>query len=227
MAKVTQRIRLHTWHLTIQTSDFRIPHSRKRGQAMVELAVFGSLFILVLASLIRFGLSVTYSQELKQEAFRKALKETVGNVSASYTVVEDRMVPSASPGPFALSPRTRVAGSGSVLWDFDLFGSGSPSSPIVIEINNVRLPTFSSDDFDPNDPFSGLQPEVNKEVFVEGELERAENSAESPSGIATVNKLTQTEIITSKIKTVSGTQEIASGPLVRSTTTTTVTPFGD
>ena len=43
------------------------------GQALVELAIFGSLGLMALTFLIQMGLRLNYQQELQQQTFRRAL----------------------------------------------------------------------------------------------------------------------------------------------------------
>ena len=191
---------------------------------MVELAVFGSLFLVVLAALIRFGLATTYRQQLQQDAFRRALAAARGanaggfsNVRAGSVLIADRMVPSPAAGPFTLSPRSRVAASAQVLWGSDLFGGASPSPSAIAVNGDVR--NFTATDFQ-NGQNRGLQPDVTKDVAVNATLTRREN----PSGITTVNDTTQTETITSTIKTGAGDAPVVS-TLTRKRTIRIDTPF--
>ena len=45
----------------------------KKGQAILELAIFGAILIMLLGALINYGLRYNYQQLAMQRAFRKAL----------------------------------------------------------------------------------------------------------------------------------------------------------
>lgn len=176
---------------------------------MVELAVFGSLLLVVLGGLIRFGLAATYSQQLEQDSFRKALATPSGSVS--YTLVEDRLVPGAGGGAFPLSSRSRVVGTAQVLWDVDLFTEGDDTSAMM-EINGRIV----------GDVTEGLTADSAQEVVVEGRLIRDEDA----EGITTTDTLSQTHTITSTVGTGGGNIPVVS-ELTRSRTITTTTPFDE
>ncbi len=94
---------------------------------MVELAVFGGLFLVVFSAMIRIGLSFLYTQALQQQSFRDALGVAkVANNRAQVTLIQDRLFPEANP-PFFASTRSRMNSSGSVFWsnDSSQFGGGS------------------------------------------------------------------------------------------------------
>ncbi|MFC1704681.1 hypothetical protein ACFL1E_07905 [Candidatus Omnitrophota bacterium] len=63
---------------------------RSSGQAAAELAVLGSLILVVFSSIISFGQQLEAQQVIKQEAFRKALQKSFQrNAGVSYTVKKD------------------------------------------------------------------------------------------------------------------------------------------
>ena len=114
------------------------------GQAMIELAVFGSALMVVLAILVRLGMTFQFRQTLQQEAFRKALalsqvgqdddEKTLAVDQAVYTIVEDRRIPDPSVAPVQ-SSRSPVVAQNQVLWGTDLFFRGAEGFPFVFEIN--------------------------------------------------------------------------------------------
>lgn len=89
-------------------SKLKTPNSKLAGQALLELAIFGSLVIMLLGVLVSYGLRFGFQQEAQQEAFREAYKgarawgecpedETCDKPSAvSYTVIKDRHIPNPS-----------------------------------------------------------------------------------------------------------------------------------
>jgi len=68
---------------------------RVKGQAILELAIFGSIVIMLLGVLLNYGLRYGYQQQMMQYAFRKALASAVGNSPnpTSHLVARDRHIP--------------------------------------------------------------------------------------------------------------------------------------
>ncbi len=108
------------------------------GQGLAELAVFGSLVIMLLGVMISYGLNYNYNQQAQMAAFRKALQMAGTPVepnsdgckkngvydprgpdcqkrrSGSYSLVQDRHIP--SPGTmFGVGAMTPISASGNVL----------------------------------------------------------------------------------------------------------------
>ena len=93
----------------------------KKAQALVELAVFASIFLMVLSLLVRYGLSYNYSQHTQMSAFRRALgwtcdKELQG---VSLTLTEARRMPTTQ-GPFGISSRQSFSAASAATWSSNL-----------------------------------------------------------------------------------------------------------
>ena len=105
-----------------------------RGQAMAELAIFGSIMLVVLAGVVRMGLQYFYQQQATQEAFRQALyyandvngkevnklpdgSKIRNNIlgSGQVTVIHERYIPDPS-RPFAVGGRVPFVGGASIQW---------------------------------------------------------------------------------------------------------------
>lgn len=89
-------------------SACRMPHSaRERGQALLELAVFGSLMIFALGALVKFGLNADFSQQAAMASFRQALNSATEApldgkpTSVSHLHMSDRHIPNPA-NPFAI-----------------------------------------------------------------------------------------------------------------------------
>jgi len=73
--------------------------SQRNGQAILELAIFGSLIIVLFGILIHYGLRYKNQQQLNQITFRNALKTTEGSAAADYPIsvttvnIHDRHIP--------------------------------------------------------------------------------------------------------------------------------------
>ncbi|MBI2495483.1 MAG: hypothetical protein HYY59_02095 [Candidatus Omnitrophica bacterium] len=99
-----------------QSAEPRAPRALSRGQALVELAVFGSVLLLLLGVLLNYGLNAEYNQQAMMEAFRRALSLAPGPGKSSVTVIRDRYIPNPS-NPFALGSVYPVAVSARVTKD--------------------------------------------------------------------------------------------------------------
>ncbi len=101
----------------------RCPIKSRHGQALAELAVFGSIMLIVVAALVRNGLQNLYTQQTMQEGFRRSLlhaHERLASGQGSAQVVQDRYIPDPS-RPFALGTAQTFLGTGGVTWSTELF----------------------------------------------------------------------------------------------------------
>ncbi len=83
---------------------------------MVEVAVFGTIFIMIIGAMISYGLRFDYNQRAQQQAFRRALKiasdrDTGGG---TYMLVEDRYIPDPT-NPFGIGASTLVVASAEIV----------------------------------------------------------------------------------------------------------------
>lgn len=91
----------------------------KKAQALLELAVFGSIIIMLIGILINYGLRYNLQVKSMQDAYRKALKyasEAVNGESpssVSYVSIEDIHIPDPS-NPFAIGAIIPISASASV-----------------------------------------------------------------------------------------------------------------
>jgi hypothetical protein len=89
---------------------------RIKGQSTTELAVLGSLILMVFSFLINYSEKLNKQQSYIQQAFRAALKEARNaNSFASYTKVAYRRLPNVSV-PMELGQLQTFSGSANVLW---------------------------------------------------------------------------------------------------------------
>lgn len=91
----------------------------RSGQALLELAVFGSILIMLLGILVNYGLRYNNQVRAMQTAFRQGLKYAAESVkddtpgSVSYLFLEDKHIPSPS-DPFGIGSVIPVSASASV-----------------------------------------------------------------------------------------------------------------
>jgi hypothetical protein len=94
------------------------------GQALLELSIFGALFLVFLGVLISSGLQYNYQQQVMQRTFRKALyysnlEQQKERGSITYVSIEDRH----SPDPldtFAVGSVGQYSSSASVTRDYEM-----------------------------------------------------------------------------------------------------------
>ena len=89
---------------------------RVKGQAILELAIFGSILILLLGVLLNYGLKYSYQQQMMQYAFRRALLSAGGNSPDPTTqmVLRDRHI-SSSTDVFSVGSVTPFGASAAIV----------------------------------------------------------------------------------------------------------------
>lgn len=102
----------------------------KTGQALTELAIFGSILIFLSATLISWGMGQNYTQRLEMDAFRRAYQlntqagDSQWGQESSYVLVED--LPRPDPGnKFGFIERSPQAASAKVTQSLEMFGGGT------------------------------------------------------------------------------------------------------
>jgi len=89
---------------------------RSRGQAAVELAILGSLILLAVSTLLIYGQRLELQQQLKMEAFRKALQKAYQrNSSVTYTLKKDSRFFNLMAG-FGQGQASTLGASASAMW---------------------------------------------------------------------------------------------------------------
>lgn len=95
------------------------------GQALLELALFGSMLLMLLGVMVSYGLRYNYQQKTMMEAFRKTLNESAvyeRGGQASVTVISDEHIPNPS-NPFAIGSVSPFISSASVTRSYKLHES--------------------------------------------------------------------------------------------------------
>ncbi len=139
----------------------RLRPSAGSGQALVELAIFASIFLMIMGTLLSYGLRFVFQQQAEQEAFRKALRlvrevDSGGEQyrgSASYTVSKLGHIPDPS-DPYGFGAGVRVGASASVTWDHaaqKVMGN-STNLPIAVmdfqgSINDSNVTSWDTKEF--------------------------------------------------------------------------------
>lgn len=91
----------------------------KRGQALVELAVFGTFFLLIIGALVSYGVRYNDQQKTEMTAFRRALKiaSDPNRGSGSYSIISDKPIPDPS-DLYGVGSPTAITSSASVTRDY-------------------------------------------------------------------------------------------------------------
>jgi hypothetical protein len=88
------------------------------GQGLAELSVFGALLLMVFGFLLRYGMQYNYQQQVKMEAFRRALEiayESDASKSHEVVLVKDVHVPNPQ-DMFVQGDRQTIRETTSMLW---------------------------------------------------------------------------------------------------------------
>jgi hypothetical protein len=90
--------------------------TKKKAQALIELAVFGSIFLMIVGAMLSYGLRYNFMQQANQLAFRRAMKiaSDPGRGSGSYTLMMDKHIPNPT-DPFAIGSTLPAMASASVI----------------------------------------------------------------------------------------------------------------
>lgn len=114
----------------------------KKGQAIVELAIFGSIILLIFGTLLSYLQRMNDQQYVQMEAFRRSLEKActyLGNTSegagasVQYTLLQDRRHVDLS-GNFRKGSSSSVSAFSNVLWAVPKAGAESDSL-VVFKVN--------------------------------------------------------------------------------------------
>jgi hypothetical protein len=124
---------------------------QKKGQALIELAVFGMIALMALGFMIRIGLRINYNQEAKMAAFRKAESLSYGQPNARAVDVYQgsaRQIPDPADEYMAIS-RERAGGGAYAEWSPKLtYANKNISSRTVlvgVAADNTVSPSYHTD----------------------------------------------------------------------------------
>jgi hypothetical protein len=87
------------------------------GQSILELAIFGSILIMLLGAILSYGLRYGLEQKIMMSAFRKTLQKSAEpntGGQASITVISDKHIPNPA-NPFAIGSVSPFISSASVI----------------------------------------------------------------------------------------------------------------
>lgn len=154
----------------------------QKGQAILELATFGSVVLFCLALLIHFGLQMNYQQNVQMQAFRKALKlayyKQGPNSQAGLMMMKDK--PAVDPRDrWGFADRVSVGANASVTWSNTLNGVYVNEMPK--DIDDVNPPVDDRD-------MPRMYIEVNKEAGGMGLADNEINDTFERDRVATQEK---------------------------------------
>ncbi len=90
-----------------------------RGQALLELAIFGATIVMLLGVMLNYGLNTDFTQSSMMQTFRKALQAAGFTETGSVLVMQDRHIPSPS-DPFGKGTMLPIAMSDSVTRNYEM-----------------------------------------------------------------------------------------------------------
>lgn len=165
----------------------KILKTDKKGQAIIELAVFGTLILFMFGMLVSYMQRMNEQQYAQMEAFRRALYKACTFVGASddgagasvqYTVMQNRRLADVSENYAKGSPIT-VKGSSSVFWAIPKTGEQSDNI-VMFKVNDDESPNLHSESSD-----SGVE-HINSVVVTE--FTESSQKQENPVYIETIRQ---------------------------------------
>src|SRR3989338_22327 len=157
-----------TWNLR---NLFGNQRNHRNGQALVELAVFGSILLAALGFLLRVGMKMNYDQEIRMATFRRALAAAHADngtdqdaMAVLYYYMSDRQMPDPGDGMMSL-PRARAESTAFVEWGDRLtYAAGHlrATQPLVAVRLNGTEQEFRMEDL----PHNGLTYQDDGNVVV-------------------------------------------------------------
>jgi hypothetical protein len=154
----------------------------KKGQAILELAVFGAILMMLLGVLLSYGLRYEYQQLSIQRSFRQALgtsaysTEDYKPVSVSHTLIENRHIPDPSQ-PFALGVITPITSTASVTRSAELHKTPDRDSELGVMTYHIdgKNYTFKAGEF--RYETNMISPRIDRYVLVYGSTLQARNES--------------------------------------------------
>ena len=113
------------------------------GQSLLELALFGSILLMLIGVMVSYGLRYNYQQKIMMSAFRKALNESAAperGGQASVTVVSDEHIPNPA-NPFAIGSVSPFMSGANVVRNYKMHESADTDEELprtTIEIQGEQ-----------------------------------------------------------------------------------------
>ncbi len=104
-------------------------NTAKKGQALLELSIFGSILIMLLGVLVNYGMKYNFQQQVMQQAFRKALGIAAKQRSGNYLLLRDGYIPNPE-DPFTTGSVTPVIAQASVIRDYRMHETAEKASEL-------------------------------------------------------------------------------------------------
>ncbi|MDD4953395.1 MAG: hypothetical protein PHG40_00625 [Candidatus Omnitrophica bacterium] len=180
----------------------------KKAQAVVELAIFGSIILVVFGILLSYVQRLNDQQYVQMEAFRRALEKacnTTAGASVQYTLITDRHHADLNGGLGKGSPTT-VSASTNVFWAVPKAAEDAKANSLIIFRINEDEKSRSYDEFVPvehdgnvkeGDP-AEIEWSFRTEEMIsssDAKFDETVRKQESPSGITNtrVSKLSESK----------------------------------
>lgn len=146
-----------------------------KAQAILELAIFGSLLLMLLGILINYGLRYNFQQQAMQETFRKALHSAAEAdqadkpTSVTHITLKDKHIPNPS-HPWAVGSITPITSSASVTRGYNMHLSADEENelPVIkMNIQGKELESFTTAGFREEHDVDAEDIEKYKEIYGE------------------------------------------------------------
>jgi len=126
----------------------------RKGQAALEVTIFGILFVLIIYGMVSYGQRLSYQQQVRMEGFRAALKRAYDNNGvASYLLKKNERLASAQHGFLEGTP-ARVDGMAAIMWQKGISGPANTTDEQGHFYTKV-------------DDFEGFEAEMTNKTYVD------------------------------------------------------------
>ena len=160
------------------------------GQAVTEMAIFGSVIFLCFGVLLSHAHNFTEQQALQQQSFRMALQHYEDNGFISYNIIKHYNTPNLG-GAFRQGDRGSVSSGNSVSWYI-----GEPESRSFYQVNEdlEEISRHEKDDVDTPDEVWNIETE-SQTGYSANELKQEENEK-----ITTTRSSSNKDDVTTRLK---------------------------
>ncbi len=172
-------------------------HLYIKGQAILELAIFGSILIMLLGILINYGLRYGFQQQVMQQAFRQALATAAVSmdphtpVSTSHIVVRDKHIPNPA-DTFAVGSVMPFSSGASIVRSYKLDETPDYEDElpqVIIDVQGEKIP-YKTAGFSYS--FNVSEESIDKYVEIYGNsIQGLTNQGSTKEGWVKLKKLTK------------------------------------
>ncbi|MFA5039184.1 MAG: TadE family protein [Candidatus Omnitrophota bacterium] len=111
----------------------------RSGQALLELAVFSTIFLMILTAVVAYGMRYSFNQRAQQLAFRRAMKiaSDKNYGSGSYMLIQERHLPDFS-DPFGIGSSMPFTASANIVRTYELDAQAETEDSLPANVIDIE-----------------------------------------------------------------------------------------